>query len=183
MRLLLLATLACPFLEGENERAWSAKDSYAEFEARVLGLVPAGGVFRGLDGTLWVEDGVVYIDAEIAVERLEGLSERERQWALGPEFFDAARHPRIRFRSDPMRCEELREGGRLPGRLVIRGIDRPVRFDLMPPQCGRPGIDCPIEARGVIRRHSFALGRGAVALGDRVALRLSIRFTASASED
>lgn len=178
MRLLLLAALACPLVEGEGERVWSAEDSFAEFEARVFGVFPAGGVFPQLKGMLRIEGGQVFIEAEIAVESLTGLSERERRWALGPDFFDAARHPRILFRSEPVRCEELGGGGPLFGRLAIRGIERPIRFDLLPARCARPGFDCPLEARGILQRHRFALGRGAVGLGDRVALRLSIRFPA-----
>lgn len=177
MRVLLLLALACPVGEGEDSRAWSAEHSQAEFEARFLGAFPARGWFSRLQGALRaVEDGRIVVEAEIALDSLQGLSERERRWVLGPDFFDAARHPRIRFRSEPLPCSALERPGPLLGRLEIRGIERPVRFELAPARCARAGIDCPLEARGAIRRLSFGLGQGAVGLGDRVALRLSIRF-------
>jgi polyisoprenoid-binding protein YceI len=174
--LLLLVALACPFAEEQGERVWSAEDSYAEFAVSTLGFFSAGGVFRGLSGRLLLDRGQVIIEAEIAVESLEGLRESERRWALGPAFFDAAHHPRIFFQSEPIPCAALQGAGSIPGQLSIKGVRRPVRFELSAPSCARAGLDCPLEAKGVIRRTSFSLGRGALALGDRILLRLSIRL-------
>jgi polyisoprenoid-binding protein YceI len=48
-----------------------------------------------------------------------------RTHVLGPEFFDAERHPEIMFRSTQVR---LTDDGRaeVEGELTIRGITRPV---------------------------------------------------------
>lgn len=177
MGLLLLLALACPIAEAQGERVWSAEDSYAEFAVSTLGFFSSSGVFRGLRGSFRHERGQVIIEAEIAVESLEGLRESERRWALGPTFFDAAHHPRIFFRSEPIPCAALQGPGSIPGELSIKGVRRPVRFELAAPSCARAGLDCPLEAKGVIRRKSFSLGGGALALGDRILLRLSIRLS------
>ncbi|MDW8478899.1 MAG: YceI family protein [Xanthomonadales bacterium] len=170
--LLLLAAAGAAAEEGL--RRWAAERSHAEFEARRFGVLRSSGRFPRLGGGLRREGGRVVIEATIEVAELEGLSGRERRYALGPDFFDALNHPRIRFRSDPLPPEILALGGALPGWLSIRGLSRRASFELAPPACPDAGRGCPLEARGEIRRSAFGLGRGAVGLGDRVALRLVV---------
>ena len=83
-------------------------------------------VFRGSLGE---------VAATLAGGRLEGAAQVEsisirtpeqfRAHVLGPEFFDAADHPEVRFVSDEL---DLREDGtaKVTGRLTIKGITNPV---------------------------------------------------------
>ena len=75
------------------------------------------------------------VDAKLTDGRLEGTAKVEsisirtpdqfRQHVLGGEFFDAANHPTVDFRSDEI---ELGEDGtaKVVGELTIKGITRPV---------------------------------------------------------
>jgi polyisoprenoid-binding protein YceI len=75
------------------------------------------------------------VDATLTDGRLEGVAKVEsisirtpepfRAHVLGPEFFDAAEHPEVRYVSSDV---ELREDGTVTaqGELTIKGITRPV---------------------------------------------------------
>ncbi len=75
------------------------------------------------------------VDAKLVDGRLEGAAKVEsisirtpeqfRAHVLSPEFFDAANHPTVDFRSDEV---ELGEDGvaKVEGELTIKGITRPV---------------------------------------------------------
>jgi len=96
-------------------------------------------------------------------------------WARSGDFFDAQRHPWIRFRASGQPERTLREGGELRGELTLRGITRPVSFVLEPSECPRPGIDCAVHARGEVQRSDFGMDARRIVLGDRVVLDFAIR--------
>ena len=83
------------------------RSGFGTYEARLT-----GGAAPGLEGTVEVAS------AQIDEEQLKGH-------LLSPEFFDAARHPRLRFRSSELSVAE--DGTvRIRGELEIRGETREV---------------------------------------------------------
>jgi polyisoprenoid-binding protein YceI len=86
--------------------------------------------FRGalpeVEATLHAEDGEPVLEGSASVDSIS-VSEPAamRVSLLGPEFFDAERHPQIRFRSTAI---GFIEDGRveLEGELTMKGITRPV---------------------------------------------------------
>jgi polyisoprenoid-binding protein YceI len=149
--------------------------SHADFDVSVLLLFRGRGNFGEIVGEVSVDGyGFATVEARIPVASLDMRREDQERWARGPDFFDAARWPEILFRSEPVPLARLREGGRLPGHLTIRGVERSQVFELAPARCDRPGFDCPIAASGTLRRSDFALGEGRRTLSDRVRLRFEI---------
>jgi polyisoprenoid-binding protein YceI len=71
---------------------------------------------------------------------------RYADWARGPDFFDAAQHPQIRFVSQPFPLDRLQRGGDLEGVLTLRGISRPVHFELLPQPCLAAVLDLAAAA-------------------------------------
>jgi polyisoprenoid-binding protein YceI len=106
-------------------RAQPAPSSFA-FAVRHSGvfwyrgsLSDVAATLRG-DGDALVLEGAARVDSISVVEPAA-----MRASVLGPEFFDAERHPEITFRSKAVR---LSDDGRaeVDGELTIRGVTRPV---------------------------------------------------------
>ena len=100
-------------------------------------------------------------------------------WVKSAEFFDAANHPEIHFRSDSFPLARLHSGGELPGTLSMRGVQQPVRFMIEPSACARPAIDCPVQASGEVKRTAFGMRTRRATLSDKVELGFSIRVVES----
>ncbi|MBU1802841.1 MAG: YceI family protein [Actinobacteria bacterium] len=98
------------------------------------------------------------------------------------DFFDAAEHPQLTFRSTGVR---LVEGDFLiDGDLTIRGVTQPVTLTMGPPEFG-PGMEegtgkAGFSATTEIVRHDFGVSYngpipgGGAALGDKVSIELEI---------
>jgi polyisoprenoid-binding protein YceI len=93
----------------------------------------------------------------------------------GEGFFEADRFPWIEFVSDPYSTDLTRHGGRLGGRVTIRGVERRESFVIRPAVCERPGVECDIVARGSIDRDDYGMGRWGFALSDKVVFSLRVR--------
>lgn len=93
----------------------------------------------------------------------------------GEGFFEADRFPWVEFVSDPYSIDLTRHGGRLGGRVTIRGVERRESFVIRPAVCERPGVECDIVARGSIDRDDYGMGRWGFALSDKVVFSLRVR--------
>ena len=171
LALLALATAPQP----TRSPLWHIESarSHVDFDVRLLWLHRIRGRFEQVSGAVQpVSDGRVVVNASIAVDSLAMNSPRLRRWVLDEEFFDAARYPTLRFVSMPLSRSTLDDGGTLDGRLTLRGVTRPVRFELQPARCTADA--CTIEAHGQLQRHDFGMGSHHAVLSDRVGLALSI---------
>lgn len=154
--------------------AWRIEPlSHADFGVRLLWVHTIRGRFERIAGTVEPRaDGRVVVDARIAANSLSMTSERQRGWVLGEDFFDAARYPTLRFVSAPVTRAALEGGGTLDGELTLRGVTRPIQFELLPARCTADA--CMVQARGQLRRGEFGMTAHRAMLSDRVELALSI---------
>jgi polyisoprenoid-binding protein YceI len=156
-------------------RVWHIRSapSHVDFGIRLLWLHTIHGRFGQIDGSVEPRaDDRVVVDARVAVDSLSMESQRLRRWVLDEEFFDAARYPTLHFVSAPVARGALDEGGTLDGQLTLRGVTRPVHFELLPARCTADA--CLVEARGELRRSEFGMTGHRAVLSDRVELALSI---------
>jgi polyisoprenoid-binding protein YceI len=175
--LILAVALSVP-AHGEPLRLDSQR-SQADFDVSVLLLFRGRGNFSHIEGEISVDaDEYATVSARIPVNSLDMRRADQERWAKGPDFFDVERWPEILFHSDRVPLARLSEGGRLPGRLTIRGVERRMDFEIAPAACARPGYDCPVHASGWVRRSDFGLGEGRRTLSDRVRLRFDIMLVA-----
>ncbi|GHE31175.1 YceI family protein [Vulcaniibacterium thermophilum] len=92
------------------------------------------------------------------------------------DFFDAARHPAITFRSTRV---EAAGANRLKvtGDLTVRGVTRPVVLDVVVNKVGEhPMTRKPMagfDASTTLKRSEFGLGRGVPNVSDEVTIRIS----------
>lgn len=140
------------------------------------------GAFPVHEGEVRVhEDGRRDVNVRLDSRRMEIAGHgRYTRWARGPEFFDAANHPVIEFRSETYDPALLREGGKLHGTLTMRGESHPVRFVLEPAACDEPGLDCDVVASGVVDRTDFGMDGWRAVVGDDVRFELRVRTQAAA---
>lgn len=156
-------------------RVWHIQSppSHVDFGVRLLWLHTVEGRFERIAGTVEPRPGDrVVVDARVAVDSLAMDSQRLRRWVLDEEFFDARQYPTLHFVSAPVARATLEGGGALEGQLTLRGVTRPVRFQLLPAHCTADA--CTIEARGELERSAFGMTGHRAVLSDHVQLGLSI---------
>lgn len=150
----------------------------ASFWIRPIWFKRIEGRFPVLEGEVESSgaDGAMAVDVRIDVRALQMGRASHVSWAQSPEFFDIARHPWIRFRSEPVSPQQLHAGGEVTGELTLRGVTRAVRFELQPAACARPGFDCAVQATGEVSRSDFGMDARKHALSDTVHLDFSVRL-------
>lgn len=180
--LLLLSLLSAAPAARPADLAIDSSRSHAEFTVRLLWLHTVKGRFTRIGGTVKLDSqDLATVDARIATDSVAMPSEHFRRWTIGPEFFDAGHYPTIHFRSEPVPLTRLEQGGTLAGRLSLRGITRPVRFELLPAGChSLAAATCEIKARGFISRSAFDMTSHQASLSDRVRLIMTIVLTRTA---
>lgn len=148
--------------------------SHAAFSLRAMLLMTVDGQFGKVTGSVHLDHDADagWVDAIIDARAVDMSNHDRENWARSAEFFDSARYPDIRFRSNPITRGLLREGGEMRGRLSLRGIERAVALSVLPADCNRPGRDCPMHAQGSISRGDFGMRSKRAVLGDRVVLDL-----------
>lgn len=173
--LLAALVLAVPTARSTDYRI-AENRSYADFAVRLFWLHTISGRFMQITGEVRVGPrGLATVDARISVNSIVMDSERTRRWVLAPEFFDVAQYPILHFVSDPIALGTLTTGGVLDGQLSLRGVTRPIRFELMPATCSTiAATGCVIEAHGTLSRNAFGMNTHRTALSDQVQLGLWI---------
>jgi polyisoprenoid-binding protein YceI len=142
------------------------------------------GRFEDYDATLEVgEDGTPKLIGTVRVNSVQVKDPNLEAHLQSPEFFDAERHPELRYESDSWR----REGDEvvIDGQITIKGETRPVeaRGTIVGPLEDPMGnTKLGFELKAVIDRTEFGLNwqapmpRGGVALGTDVTLNIDLEF-------
>lgn len=91
-------------------------------------------------------------------------------------FLAVDRYPAIRFGSEHFSDAALHAGGPLSGELTLRGVTRPVSFQLLPSACAHPGRDCDIEVNGSISRRGFGMTAHTTTVRDDVDFNMRVRL-------
>lgn len=151
--------------------------SEAGFAVRVLLVRKIYGEFHPLHGFVHrdLDTGLADVEVRIATRGLRMDNPGHAEWARSAEFFDAARHPEIHFQSAPFDLALLQRGGPVIGTLTLRGVTAAVQLELLPSDCARPGVDCPVRVEGDVARSAFGMGARRYAVSDKVRLNLAIR--------
>lgn len=96
------------------------------FAVRHLAVGTFRGQFDDFDASLAVVDGTTTLSGTVRVSSVRVQDENLSAHLLAPDFFNAERHPELRFSSSDVR----REGDELvaDGELTIKGVARPVEL-------------------------------------------------------
>lgn len=191
MRLSLLAILLATATSG----ALAAPVAYQldPKHTMVLATWSHFGYSNPVAGFSQVEGALVYDRDDVAASRVEvtlplaGLHAfvpAFNEHLRGPDFFDAAAHPEVRFRSTSVASAGERRL-KVGGDLTIKGITRPVVLDVTlnadapHPMAKRPAIG--FDATTTIRRSEFGMGKLVPQVSDEVVLRITTEAMAAAA--
>ncbi len=162
-------------------RAQPEPSSFA-FAVRHSGVFWYRGSLSDVAATLHADGDAVVLEGSARVDSISVVEPAAmRAHVLGPEFFDAERHPEITFRSTAVRLADD-DRAEVEGELTIRGVTRPVtasgRYDA-PRQSGFGEI-AGLQLRTTIDRRDFgfdwqmALPGGGDAVGWDVELDIDL---------
>jgi polyisoprenoid-binding protein YceI len=97
------------------------------FEVRHMGIATVRGTFRTFEGKLDASGDAPVLQGSVATDSIDTGEENRDGHLKSPEFFDAAAHPQISFRSTG--TEDAGEGQiRLVGEITIKGISKPIEL-------------------------------------------------------
>lgn len=172
-----IACLPVP-AQAASERRFDPAHTQFRFDVRTRWGQSVGGVFARWDARLQELPGGrrrVRVSLDAGSVEVAGPA-RYTEMARGPNFFDAAAHPRIEFVSEPHDAALARSGGALRGQVTLHGVRRRETFIVEPSTCARPGEDCDVVARGRVSRAAYGLHAYGFALGDTVRFTLRLRL-------
>jgi len=185
--LLMLGMLASATTAGCPDPDDSQRIDFDESRAAAGFLVRAGalnvrGDFGRLQGTLRVgrDRSRACVRTELDADSVAVGTDALGAWARSVDFFDAERHPRLRFRSEPFDPRVLLRGGRIDGKLTLLGVTRRQQILAQRARCTQPpAAVCTVRMRAALRRSAFGMRASRGMVGDRVDLVL--RFEAPRS--
>lgn len=171
---------------------WVLDPTHSEvnFKAKHLVISTVSGKFRKFDGTVETasEDDFssAKVDFTIDVTSIDTNQEPRDEHLRSADFFDAANHPTITFKSTSFEKEDDEEDDFvLSGDLTIRGITKPIRLDV---EFGGTTTDpygnfkAGFDVTGKISRKEFGLTwnavteAGSVVVGDTIKFQISVQF-------
>jgi polyisoprenoid-binding protein YceI len=158
--------------------------SSVEFQVKHMGIATVKGFFGGFSGKLEVGETLDQSVAEgtVDVNSVNTREEARDGHLKSPDFFDAANHPEITFRSTSLSAGASGAIA-IDGDLTIRGVTKPVRLEAV---VDGPDTDpwgnerVGIEAVATINRSDYemkfnqALGSGNMLVSDKVNIVLQI---------
>jgi polyisoprenoid-binding protein YceI len=143
---------------------------------RTQGVIPkVSGEMTGNEKDGW--QVLVLADGNSLVVKGPKWMERSTR---SPEFLDVDAHPEIRFHSETFSDRLLHAGGRIRGKLTLRGLTRSVSFRLLPSACANPGRDCDMQVNGIINRKDFGMTAHPISVRDDVQLNMRVRLLQAA---
>ncbi len=150
-----MSTLAAQPFAG-TYRAQPLPSTFA-FAVRHSGVFWYRGSLPDVEATLRGDGDGLTLEGSARVESISVVEPAAmRASVLGPEFFDAGRHPEITFRSTAVRLDD---DGRaeVDGELTIRGVTRPVAAAgrYAAPRQGSFGVLAGLQLRTTFDRREF----------------------------
>lgn len=175
---------APPVVEAAAPVRWQIDTNHSELTFRIRHLVSrVSGQFNQWSGTIVADPanlsgGSVQVDIQTA--SIDTNNERRDTHLRSADFFDAATHPTITFRSTRVAVDG--RGLRVHGNLTLRGVTKPVVLEGRMTEVGGPAGRRRIgfEAETVINRMDYGVAwnraaeGGGVVLGDEVRISIAV---------
>ena len=156
-----------------------ASHTYPVFEIDHLGFSIQRGQFDEISGIIEVDETAQTgrVDVSINVASLDSGHAQRDEILTGTEWFDAARHPQMTYRSSRLVFTSNRLS-QVEGELTLRGITRPVKLDIVRYKCGlnlaARKRGCGADAVATLKRSEFGMTKGLPFVGDEVRLLIQI---------
>ena len=195
---LLLAGGTAPATPGPVEPqpaapvTWQIDATHSELSFRIRHLVSrVNGTFRDWKGTVVADPANLAggsVNVEIQTASIDTRNERRDNHLKSADFFDAANHPAITFRS--RRVEVNGQELKVHGDLTIRGVTKPVVLEGRAlGVTGEPGKRrIGFEAETTVNRLDYGVAwnraaeGGGVVLGDEVQIQMTVAAVEQAAQ-
>ncbi len=152
--MIKLAILPILFMAGFAAASLSSWEIDTDYAVR-FSTQKAEGTFSDLQGTVNFDPEDILnasFDVSVATATISTGNTSKDKHARGKSWFDAERHPRIRFVSN--RFSPTATGYAVSGTMTIKGIDRPVTIDFTFTPTAEGGL---FEGTTTINRADFEL--------------------------
>ena len=163
---VLTLVIAAPVAAAPATYKIDPDHTYPSFEAdHLAGLSVWRGKMNKSAGTVTLDkaSGSGEVDVAIELGSIDFGNKQLERWAVGPEFFDAKKHPKARYQG---RLDAFVNGAptRVVGALTLHGVTRPLTlklnsFKCMPHPLFKREL-CGADALGSFRRDEFGLDAG-----------------------
>ena len=184
----LTLVIATPAIAAPVTYKIDPEHTYPSFEAdHLAGLSVWRGKMNKSAGTVTLDkdSGSGEVDVAIELGSIDFGQKQLERWAVGPQFFDAKKHPQARYRG---RLDGFVNGlpTQVVGALTLRGVTRPLTLRLNSFKCMPHPIFkrelCGADAQGSFKRDEFGLDAGKdYGFNMDVLLRIQVEALASAS--
>lgn len=171
----LAAIVSADARPGDVYRVDPERTSVA-FEVTQLGLFPQAGRFGRAHGRIDFDADAEAGSVDLVVDAtsVETGWDRRDDFVRGEHMLDAARFPQLAFRSTALGFAARRLVA-VDGSLTMRGVTRPVRFEVRSVRCGAQGGDrCDAEIVGRVSRRAFGMDFAWPLVGDEVLLTFTV---------
>ncbi len=161
--------------------------SLAEFSVKHMMIATVKGRFTQVEGRIEVDPeditGAVF-EGSVAVASINTADSARDDHLRSADFFDAENHPTLTFKST--KVERDGDGYKMTGDMTIRGVTKPVTFDLEFEGTGKDpwgNERIGFSATAKINRKDFgltwnaALETGGVLVGEQVKIELHLEAT------
>jgi len=184
----LTLVIATPAIAAPVTYKIDPEHTYPSFEAdHLAGLSVWRGKMNKSAGTVTLDkdSGSGEVDVAVELGSIDFGQKQLERWAVGPQFFDAKKHPQARYRG---RLDGFVNGmpTQVVGALTLRGVTRPLTLRLNSFKCMPHPIFkrelCGADAQGSFKRDEFGLDAGKdYGFNMDVLLRIQVEALATAS--
>jgi polyisoprenoid-binding protein YceI len=169
---------------------WALDDTHTEigFSVRHMMVTDVKGAFDKYTGVINIDEkdptkSVVNVDIDVNSVNTK-VAKRDAH-LKGPDFFDAANHPKMTFKSTKIEKGAKANTYKVTGDLTMRGVTKPVTLDVevsdawTDPKDWGGNVHRGVKATGKINRQDFGLkwqtklDKGGVVAGDEVTLNIN----------
>jgi polyisoprenoid-binding protein YceI len=178
-------------LSGLSTGTWNIDPVHSEvsFSVRHMMVGKVRGRFTSFGGEITVtDDGAATVNATVDVSSVDTQNPQRDEHIRSADFFDAATHPTITFRSTGLRAH----GGKtyLDGELTLHGVTRPVTLELEvggvttdPYGLLRAGFsaETEIERKDYGISINMPMDGGGVVVGEKVKISLEVEAVRQAA--
>ncbi len=164
--------------------------SLAEFSVKHMMIATVKGRFTQMEGRIEADPADIpgaYFEGSVNVASINTADSARDDHLRSADFFDAENYPTLTFKST--KIEPAGDGYKMTGELTIRGVTRPVTFDLEFEGTGKDpwgNEKIGFSATAKINRKDFGLTwnavleTGGVLVGEQVKIELHLEATKQA---
>jgi polyisoprenoid-binding protein YceI len=173
------ALLACPAFAAVENYTIDPRHTYPQYEIRHMGISVQRGRFDKTEGKVSIDPearrGSLQVTIDVA--SIDTADRKLDEHLRSESFFDAARNPKIAFKSQSFEFEgdQLK---RVQGELTMAGTSRPVTLEAGFFACGMHPIFkrkmCGGDFTARIKRSDWGITYGIPAVADDVLLRINV---------